>query len=141
MTKQPPHDHLAPKNSFTRTTVIFTIVGLCASGSHFLLAALLHTRFGVDLIKANICGFSISFVLSYLGHHRFSFRSNRTHRTAFPMYVVTAFSGFSANTAAVYAQIKWFGAEYIWFIPVGITCGAVVVFLASKYWAFADKRR
>ena len=126
--------------SLRRTTTLFTIVGLVASGSHFVFAAFLHTFFDVPLISANICGFSLSFMISYIGHHRFSFRSTRSHKTAIPMYAVTALSGFSANSLTVYAQIHYFGEEHLWFIPVGISVGAAVVFFASRHWAFAEAK-
>ncbi|WIV52183.1 GtrA family protein [Marivivens sp. LCG002] len=126
-----------PKQSMARTTTMFTIVGLVASGSHFLIAAFLHETLGLGLILANCLGFTSSFVISYFGHRRFSFRSDRPHRSAIPKYAVTAGSGFSANTLTVYALIRYFGAEHLFYILIGISVGAAVVFVASKYWAFA----
>ncbi len=119
---------------------MFTIVGLVASGSHFLLAAFLHETLGLGLILANCLGFMSSFVISYFGHRRFSFRSNRPHRTAVPMYAITAGSGFSANTLTVYTLIHLTEREQLFYILVGISVGAAVVFIASKYWAFATPK-
>lgn len=129
-----------PAHSLTQTTIIFTVIGLFASGAHFLLAALLHEGLGIGLIVANCIGFSLSFVISYFGHRSFSFRSDRPHRTAVPMYAITAGSGFSANTLTVYSLIRLFGAEHLVYIPIGISVGAAVVFIASKYWAFATPK-
>ncbi len=128
------------KQSLARTTTIFTIVGLVASGSHFMLAAFLHETLGLGLILANCLGFTSSFVISYFGHRRFSFRSNRPHRTAVPMYAITAGSGFSANTLTVYSLIRLTEREQLFYILIGISVGAAVVFIASKYWAFATPK-
>lgn len=129
-----------PDQSFAATTTIFTIVGLFASGSHFMIAAFLHETLGLGLILANCLGFTSSFVISYFGHRKFSFRSERPHRSAIPMYAITAGSGFSANTLTVYALIRFTGVEQLFYILIGISVGAAVVFIASKYWAFATPK-
>ena len=116
--------------------VVFAAVGLLASAIHILVAWLLMFFLGVSVFICNLFGFLTAFVISYVGHYFFSFRSSASHLQALAKFLLTAITGFLFNTFILYLLIHFFGYESIIFVVFAVACSAGLVYLISNYWVF-----
>jgi putative flippase GtrA len=76
----------------------FLLVGGLATGLHYLITALLHGVAGWPMVTASGTGFVLSAIGNYALNARFTFRSARSHRSAFPRFAATASAGLLINT-------------------------------------------
>lgn len=121
-----------------RKIVVFGIVGIGASVLHIIIAwAVLHVS-ATSIFVANLFGFLVAFIWSYLGHYHFTFRSDRDHKQAVPRFALTALLGYVINNAVVLACVVISGTESIWFIVLAVGIAAGAVYLISNRWALGD---
>lgn len=126
--------------AFWRKVVTFGLVGVGASLVHIVVAWAVIQFGQAPVIIANVAGFCIAFIWSYLGHYHLTFRASNTHSAAFSKFAVVALGGFAVNTGVVLAWQAFFGAGSIWAIILGVILAAGAVFVASSRWAFGAAR-
>jgi putative flippase GtrA len=119
----------------------FTLVGLAAMAAY----AVLVTAFGAFGLTpawlASGAAYAVAAVWSYIGHRRFSFRSDAAHRVAGPRFaVVTAVGqGLAILIPAVISDIAGHPA-YLATLAVCIVCPGVSYALNSAF-VFAGAQR
>jgi putative flippase GtrA len=80
----------------------FGVIGLLATATYFLTTvALGNPPVSMEPIAANTIGFILSVVVSYVGHHRFTFRMDGAHGYYFPRFISVTVVLFLLSTAAV----------------------------------------
>ncbi len=120
-----------------RSIVIFGIVGVLATITHATVAiALIEIGF-LHPFSANAFGFGAGFLVSYFGHHRFSFQTGADHRQAMPRFLTIAGFGLFFNQAIVYALVNLAGFSYFLALAVIIATVPAFTYLAARRWAFA----
>jgi len=122
----------------SKTPVMFTAVGAVATASHYTLYILLVERGLASPVVSAFVGYSLGALVSYLLNHRFTFRSDRPHRSAAPRFAVIAGTGIAMNTALVALAYEALGFQYI----LAQIFATIIVFAfnyyASRHWAFAS---
>lgn len=116
----------------------FGVVGLAATGTHFILAFLLMSG-SVPPLLANFYAFLAAFAVSYLGHSRWSFAHKKPgqHSTLL-RFLLVSLLGFAAN------EILFAGLLYVAKLPPSLALAMTLVviagftFLLSRNWAFVE---
>lgn len=126
--------------SEARTAGRFAIVGLVATGTH-AVAALCLLEFGLlSAFPANICGFLVAFIVSFTGHHRWSFSGSLDEdRTGQRMrrFFVLAIAGFALNSGVLAAWLDLTAWPDSLGILVAIAVVPALTFLGARLWAFS----
>jgi putative flippase GtrA len=116
----------------------FLLVGASAALTHmavFALVLLLVPTLWPEI--ANVAGFLVAFLVSFVGHRRLSFQDASTSlMQSFLRFAATAVAGFMTNEAVFILLFR------VWAFPAwaalmgGIVLAAVLTFVLSRYWAF-----
>lgn len=119
----------------------FAAIGVAATAVH---GAGLHAVIvwgGLHPTVANIFAFSAAFLFSYLGHYYFSFRSRERHAKSAPRFFAIAMLGLGINSAIFAVIVNWLGLHYWIAFALVVVITPIVVFLASKRFAFGRSGR
>jgi len=115
----------------------FGAVGICATLTSYLVALLAAGI--VSPFLANGLGYLGGVGVSYFGHRRFTFRSNRRHASAFPRFAVASLCGLAASYAALAAALGY-GLPIWTALLVSIGVVPLVSFLVMRAWVFKVAR-
>lgn len=118
-----------------RRVVRFGFVGLAATGIHILVALVLNTVFAVEAQLANLAAFGTAILLSFFGHHSFSFRSEKSRSQTLPRFFVAAGSGYLAS-AFILSQLQ--SAEYQTVVSLVVSALFIpaVSYVVNRFWVF-----
>jgi putative flippase GtrA len=115
----------------------FTLVGIAAAMSHYVVAVVLESVFNAVPANANVLGFICAFPVSYFGHRRFSFVSHNTqHRQALPKFLLIAVGGFLTNQALVLLLLRFTGLPFWLVLGFVMVVVALSTYFLSRFWAF-----
>lgn len=121
-----------------RTGIWFVLVGASAALTHmavFALVLILVPTLWPEL--ANVAGFLVAFLVSFVGHRRLSFQDAGTSLLlSFTRFAATAVAGFVTNEAVFIALFRVFGLPTWLALIGGIVVSAVQTFVLSRFWAF-----
>ena len=116
----------------------FVLVGASAALTHmavFTLVLLLVPTLWPEI--ANVPGFLVAFLVSFIGHRRLSFQDAGTSLLqSFMRFAATAVAGFVTNEAVFIALFRFFGFPTWLALIGGIVVSAVQTFVLSRFWAF-----
>jgi len=116
----------------------FVLVGASAALTHmvvFTLVLLLVPTLWPEI--ANVAGFLVAFLVSFVGHRRLSFQDADTSLLqSFMRFAATAVAGFVTNEAVFIALFRVFGLPTWLALIGGIVVSAVQTFVLSRFWAF-----
>jgi putative flippase GtrA len=117
----------------------FGIIGLLATATHAAIYGYLVSQTAIPPLTANPAAFTLAFAISFVGHRYWTFAGQAAER-ALPKFFATALLGFSSNQF-----ITWLVVEHLHRPPLSVLYGIflvtpVLVFVCSKYWAFAEPR-
>lgn len=101
----------------------FAAIGLTATLVHGGVLAALVEGADIAAIWATLCGFSIAFIVSYLGHYYITFQSRQPHRRALPGFALSASIGAGLNIAIFLIVMDGLGASY----RVAFVCTIIIV--------------
>ncbi|MEJ5364639.1 MAG: GtrA family protein [Desulfosoma sp.] len=120
--------------SFNRYVLVGLVNSVVGYGVIFGLLSL-----GANPYLSNASGYAVGITVSYILNKRFSFRSRKPDRTAFPLFVASLAVAYLANLAVLFALLRW-GAVNPYLAQ--LLAGGVytlVGFLGSRYIAFGSK--
>lgn len=116
----------------------FVLVGASAALTHmavFTLVLLLVPTLWPEL--ANVAGFLVAFLVSFVGHRRLSFQDAGTSLLqSFMRFAATAVAGFVTNEAVFIALFRVLELPTWLALIGGIVVSAVQTFVLSRFWAF-----
>ena len=121
--------------------VAFGLVGVVATATHFAVGL---TIVGLGIaapFNANIVAFLTAFLVSYIGHRRFTFESAARHLHALPRFFTIASGGLVLNQIIVYCCVDIFGLSYLLALFVVVSTVPGLIYLAGRYWAFPETAR
>jgi putative flippase GtrA len=121
-----------------RELVAFSIVGFVATVVHYGVVVLL-VPLGIEPLAANVAGFLVAFVASFVGHDRWTFPAARRARGhALRRFFAVASLSFCANELLYEWLLRNTALSYrAALIVVLLAVGAATLSL-SKLWAFRD---
>ena len=113
-------------------------VGVISGAIYALVtAALVHA--GAEPVIASVAGYCASVPASFLGHRRFSFRSNG-HWTAEAMrFVFVQAINIGVTAGSMQAATVWFHAPYWWGMVAAVILVPAANFAAMNLWVFRDQ--
>lgn len=135
MPSQTPARRQPRLNKDLSQIVRFGLVGMFATAVHMGVSLLLNLGLGVAAQPSNLAAFCVAFLVSFFGHHNFSFKSKKNHAQTLPRFAVAAISGYLSSALAL-AIFQTMG------IPSGVSlvlsAGVVpvVTFFINKFWVF-----
>ncbi|WEJ32928.1 GtrA family protein [Devosia sp. SD17-2] len=123
-----------------RQAGVFALVGLVATGVHYVVALALSLV--MPVVWANPFGFLVAFSVSYFGHGRLTFRlkdGEQHHRKRLPRFAAAATAGFLIGQGLLMA-LRATTPLPDW-LALGIALGVVPVFTfaVSKIWVFGSR--
>ncbi len=116
----------------------FGVVGVTATAVHMGVAVATVEAGGAHPQVANMLGFAVAFVVSYLGQRYFTFGSDQAHSVALVRFAVVAGTGALVNLLVSGALLK-LGLYYAVAIFIGLSVAAVVNYQLNRQWAFARR--
>jgi len=116
----------------------FVLVGASAALTHmavFTLVLLLVPTLWPEI--ANVAGFLVAFLVSFVGHRRLSFQDAGTSlMQSFVRFAATAVAGFVTNEAVFIVLFRVLALPTWVALISGIVVSAVQTFVLSRFWAF-----
>ncbi len=116
----------------------FVLVGASAALTHmavFTLVLLLVPTLWPEI--ANVAGFLVAFLVSFVGHRRLSFQDVGTSvLQSFLRFAATAVAGFATNESVFILLFRLLGLPTWVALISGIVVSAVQTFVLSRFWAF-----
>lgn len=119
-----------------RSVATFAAVGVLATVTHVAIGLAVTALGAATPFVANIFAFLCAFAVSYLGHHRYSFRSTAAHRHAAPKFLAVGLFGLLLNQLIVAALVNGLGAPYYAALAVIVAVVPPLTYLLSLFWAF-----
>jgi putative flippase GtrA len=125
-----------PQQSTRQRVAWFLIVGAIAAAVHWLVVVGLVGSLGMKPLLANVMGWLVAFMFSFLGHYHLTFRDQAAPigRSALRFFGVSAM-GFAINQA-LYAISLAFGQPYDLALFCVLLMVAVLTYFLSRRWAF-----
>ena len=129
------------KTETARQAGVFALVGIAATGVHYVVA--LGLSLVMPVTWANPFGFLVAFGVSYVGHGRLTFRlsaDDTQHKKRLPRFALTATTGFLIGQGLLLA-LRALTPLPDW-LALGIALGVVPVFtfVTSRLWVFSSAR-
>ncbi len=118
----------------------FVAVGACAAAVHQASVMALVEAGLLPALAANVPAFALAWLVSYLGHRRFSFDSDRPHREAAPRFLAVSLLGFGSNQMLYAALLRWSGLHYAVALFITLLAVAVMTYVLGRSWAFRSGR-
>jgi putative flippase GtrA len=116
----------------------FVLVGASAALTHmavFTVVLLLVPTLWPEI--ANVAGFLVAFLVSFVGHRRLSFQDAGTSvLQSFLRFAATAVAGFATNESVFILLFRLLGLPTWVALISGIVVSAVQTFVLSRFWAF-----
>ncbi|OGT60108.1 MAG: hypothetical protein A3E85_03370 [Gammaproteobacteria bacterium RIFCSPHIGHO2_12_FULL_45_12] len=114
----------------------FGVVGLIASGVHFMLVVALVQQFQLEPLAANVFAFFVSFQVSYWGHRSWTFsESEASHAVTLRRLLTVQLCNFSANETLFYVFLT-LHLPYRLALLFVLTILPIFTFASSKLWVF-----
>ena len=116
----------------------FILVGLGATAIHFFSVVGLVRLAGMQPVHANVVGWLLAFMFSFLGHYHKTFRDSNAPmgRAALRFFAISAM-GFACNQAAYVLLLRFSGLRYDAALALVLAAIAVMTYLLGRRWAFA----
>lgn len=117
----------------------FGSVGLAATAVHAgVYAVLVSSGAAAGPQASNLIAFAVAFVVSFLGHHNFTFRnSGRSAGGAAARFLVVALAGYALNAGFVALTTGALAEPPLVAVLFMLFVTPVVTYVLSKLWAFA----
>ena len=125
-----------PSGAGLRRVAVFGGVGLLATAVHVVTGLTLAGGLGLRPLTANFCAFCAAFAVSYLGHHRLTFRSGAAHLRAAPRFLAVALAGLALNQLIVFAVVDLWGRSCALALALVILTVPALTFALARLWAF-----
>jgi putative flippase GtrA len=120
----------------------FGIVGMLATATHVGLMVVMVEWFGWRPLIANFGAFGVAFVVSFVGHYRWTFADQRaagpeSWRGPLARFIVMSLTGLALNSLAVFMVVDVLGLSYVYALAIMVSVVPAILFVIGKFWAFA----
>ncbi|MDB5954723.1 GtrA family protein [Ramlibacter sp.] len=115
----------------------FVVVGGLAAAVHLGMVILLVGTFRWPPLAANVGGWMVAFIVSFLGQWQLTFRTRRAPAwQAARRFLAISGTGFAANECAYALLLHWSRLPYDVTLAGVLLAVAVMTYLLSSHWAF-----
>jgi len=121
----------------TRITLRFIVTGIVATATYFATTLLLMAQpFGVEPVIASVLAFATSILVSYAGHHRYTFERSGRHGFYFPRFVAVTTVLFVLSTLGMYVFTRVIHTDPV-YVTIAITAAyPIASYLLNLFWVF-----
>ncbi len=109
----------------------FGIVGLLATGIHFIVFSIL-SALGVDPILSNMVAFCCAVPVSFYGNRSLTFKVDGN----IARFIVMSLCGFGINHANVWIVTRYLGLPWTFSLPGILLAVPAFSFIVSKFWVY-----
>jgi putative flippase GtrA len=112
----------------------------CGSAlAHYSVLISLVQALGVNPVAASVAGALVGGIVNYVLNYRFTFRSENSHLTSGPRFVIAALVGMTLNALFMWTGVEWLGMHYL--LAQLLTTGLVFLwsYNASRLWTFRPR--
>ncbi len=118
----------------------FGVVGIVSTITHAVVFQVGHSGFELNVLIANLLGFGVAFVVSYLGQFNFTFKQESLqlgskHKVKAKFFVASIL-GLSLNITWGYIIIDIFNLRSCIFLFFLCVITPLVLFALNKWWVF-----
>jgi putative flippase GtrA len=118
----------------------FTAVGCTAAAIHWGVVVMLVEALGWPPLLANVAGWLVAFVASFLGQWHLTFRGRGVGWIdALPRFFAISLAGFLTNETMYAVLLRFSGARYDVLLAGVLVAVAIMTYLLSSRWAFRRK--
>lgn len=115
----------------------FVLVGLGATAAHFIvLSAAVHIFHVASLTVATIMGTCVGIVVSYLGHHRYTYAAVGGHIPRFSLFLIVYGVVMSLHAGLMYVMGDTLGWTYAVPFVLATVISAFVTFVLTRQLVF-----
>jgi putative flippase GtrA len=115
----------------------FVVVGCAAACVHWGVAVALVSQLGWRPLLANVAGWLVALGVSFIGHHRWTFRDHGTPiEVSARRFLLVSAAGFAVNESAYAALLRWSAHRYDVVLAVVLVAVAFATYQLSRHWAF-----
>lgn len=115
----------------------FILTGGIATLVHLAVAMQLMW-FGMLPLKSNIVAFATAFIVSFWGHHLFTFAGHGSAaRQTFGRFALVASTGFMANESVLFLLLRSDAVHPEISVIISTAFAAACTFILSRSWVFA----
>lgn len=119
----------------------FVAVGCAAAAVHFGMVVMLVELLHVQPLAANVAGWLVAFVVSFLGQWQLTFASRGTPwRHALPRYFLLSLGGFAGNEVAYAVLLRFTPLPYQLALVIVLLAVAAITYLLGSRWVFRRSR-
>ena len=129
---------LAGSGSELQTAGRFLLVGALAAGIHLCLAAALLATFHISPMASNVTGFLVAVNVSFLGHHRWSFKSQNSKTGAYRRFFITTTVIMLLNNLLLACLLKSNVNQMVALFIAGLVVVPFLVggYFVNRFWVF-----
>ena len=116
----------------------FACVGVLSGAIYALVTVAFVTGLGTAPIPASLAGYCASVPTSFLGHRRFSFRSNGRWTAEAVRFVCAQAINLAVTAGSMHLATRGLGLAYGWGMAAAVIFVPIANFLFMNLWVFAD---
>ena len=114
----------------------FGLVGVANGLVYAGVTALLVRQFAADPTLASVIGYCASVPLGFVGHRRFSFRSDGHWSAEAIRFCVIQATNIAITAGAMHGATGWLGISYLWGIVAAVVLVPLANFACLNLWVF-----
>ncbi|MCC0031202.1 MAG: GtrA family protein [Brucellaceae bacterium] len=118
--------------------VRFSVVGLVATIVHVGMACAARAAFGISPVQANAFGFFCAAVVSYLGHHRWTFGRRGNHATHVSRFAAVSAVALASSHLITVTVTQWMHLPYAVALAGILFIVPPTTYLFGTLWTFAE---
>ncbi len=120
----------------------FLAVGVTATLVHWAVVVSLVECTAARPLTANVVGWVAAASVSFVGHHKLSFRGHGAPVAAAAWrFLLVSAAGFSVNQAAYAVLLSFTSKSYALLLGAVLAVVAVATYIASRWWVFTRRSR
>jgi putative flippase GtrA len=124
-----------PNREILRQIVVFGLIGVTATITHYLAALATHEGLGLGLYTANLAGYACAVAVSYFGHGLLTFRV-KLSRWVLRRFIIASISTFLASEAILAGCETLLQLTHRVSLAVVVLSIPVISFLFNKLWVY-----
>lgn len=114
----------------------FTLVGIGATLIHMSVVCCLIVQVNVRPLLANLVAFLTAFTFSFIGQHRWTFRSNRRYGSALPRFLTVSLVAFLVNNFVLVVLLDSGILPPVLTAVLSASLIPVFTYLVGRFWVF-----
>ena len=119
---------------------LFGVVGAIATLAHYITLILLVEVGDVSPVVSTSAGFAVGALVNYILNHRYTFKSNKAHLDAAPIFFSIALITGLLNAILVYWGLKLLAVHYLIVQVFATLITFLANFMLNSNWTFRKEK-